>query len=371
MPTTSTSTSWFTWAAIALPGEGHEVGVQILRATRCEPTPRRGSVGHSTRSAPSDPPPAGATSWRCLRSGWCCSARRARLIEATLEHSEEAAFLESDVVVQEPPSSWAVATRSAAVPHRRPGTRRRIARCSSRTRCAAARHSMSASEMAGSRALPRPRSGPPVLLPEPVERATASSSPGARGAPQPARRLERVVMVAGEGLRGPRSASSGDQRSPCQAGSGPVAAAAAAAASQPHAVARRGIGEARRSASADRAPASGRRGLRGRSTARSRPASPGRWWRATSARRMSRPEPDEQERDDAVEAARPPSAATGPAAGRSRARGRSRCTRALRGQPLQIVGLGAVADQTPLVVELVRPEVLALGAAASGRASAS
>ena len=42
---------------------------------------------------------------------------------------------------------------------------------------------------------------PPVLLPEPVERRDGVVELGARGPPQPARRLERVVMVAGEGCR--------------------------------------------------------------------------------------------------------------------------------------------------------------------------
>ena len=76
-----------------------------------------------------------------LSDGVTQGGERVRL-EAILEQPEQVALLESNVVVQE--HAELVGGREAlsmAVPARIPGTRRRIARCSSRTRCAAARHS--------------------------------------------------------------------------------------------------------------------------------------------------------------------------------------------------------------------------------------
>ena len=85
-------------------GEGHEVGVQVSGAHEMPADPRgEALVGHLDEVGDLDPTAVRRHVLAVLALADGVAKRGERgLIEAILEHSEEAAFLESDVVVQEP-----------------------------------------------------------------------------------------------------------------------------------------------------------------------------------------------------------------------------------------------------------------------------
>ena len=144
-----------------------------------------------------------------LSDGVTQGDERVRL-EAILEQPEQVALLEANVVVQEQAElASGGEALSMAVPARIPGRRPRIAPCSSRTRCAAARHSGSASEMTGSRSSSSTArdsgSAPPRTGGTTRRRRRARRwRHAAAGAPPRA----REVVARQTGARGPRSASS-------------------------------------------------------------------------------------------------------------------------------------------------------------------